>query len=62
MQLDLTAAERLNKAGQLALALGAARADYRADARRRVLLDPAGHPFCLTVAPPAELLMAVYGQ
>jgi hypothetical protein len=32
-----------------AVALGARQAEYQADPSRwRVLLDPAGHPFCLT--------------
>ncbi|WP_307802408.1 VOC family protein [Cellulomonas fengjieae] len=39
-----------------ALALGAQLADPQPDERWRVLLDPAGHPFCITtVAPSPEL-------
>ena len=33
---------------ELALELGATRPDDQPDGRWRVLLDPAGHPFCLT--------------
>ncbi|MCR6704763.1 MAG: hypothetical protein NVV66_18580, partial [Cellulomonas sp.] len=40
-----------------AVALGARLADPQPDPRWRVLLDPAGHPFCITtVAPRPELL------
>ncbi|WP_307831855.1 VOC family protein [Prauserella cavernicola] len=41
--------------------LGATRAEHQSDPRWRVLLDPAGHPFCITtVTPPAEVLESVY--
>jgi hypothetical protein len=46
--LDLTV-EDLDAAEQDALALGATRAGHQPDPDRwRVLLDPAGHPFCIT--------------
>jgi catechol 2,3-dioxygenase-like lactoylglutathione lyase family enzyme len=41
--------EDLDAAEKLALGLGAVRPDHQpGDDRWRVLLDPAGHPFCLT--------------
>ncbi len=48
--LDLTVAD-LDAAEQAALALGAAKAGHQPEPDRwRVLLDPAGHPFCVTTA------------
>lgn len=39
----------LDETEQLALELGAVKPDHQpGDGRWRVLLDPAGHPFCLT--------------
>jgi hypothetical protein len=46
VHLDLTA-DDLGAAAERAIALGATRPEQR-DPRWRVLLDPAGHPFCLT--------------
>ena len=46
MHLDLTA-DDLGAAEEQAVALGATLAQ-QPDPRLRVLLDPAGHPFCLT--------------
>jgi len=46
VHLDLTA-ENLVAAGDRAVALGATMPE-QPDPRWRVLLDPAGHPFCLT--------------
>jgi catechol 2,3-dioxygenase-like lactoylglutathione lyase family enzyme len=46
VHLDLTA-DDLGAAGERALALGATLPE-QPDPRWRVLLDPAGHPFCLT--------------
>ena len=46
VHLDLTA-EDIDKAEERAVMLGATRA-IQPDRRWRVLLDPAGHPFCLT--------------
>ena len=57
VHLDLTAGEALDEPVARALALGARLADPQPDPRWRVLLDPAGHPFCITpFAPPPELL------
>jgi catechol 2,3-dioxygenase-like lactoylglutathione lyase family enzyme len=48
MHLDVSVAD-LDDAVPRALALGAREAEHQQDpARWRVLLDPAGHPFCLT--------------
>ena len=53
VHLDLTAGDQLDEPVNRALALGATLADPQPDSRWRVLLDPAGHPFCITtVAPP----------
>lgn len=46
VHLDLTA-DDLGAAGERAVALGAT-LPAQPDPRWRVLLDPAGHPFCLT--------------
>jgi hypothetical protein len=46
VHLDLTA-DDLGAAGEWAVALGATLPE-QPDPRWRVLLDPAGHPFCLT--------------
>ena len=55
VHLDLTAGEHLDGPVARAVALGARLADPQPDPRWRVLLDPAGHPFCLTtVTPPPE--------
>lgn len=57
VHLDLTAGDALDEPEQRALELGATRAEPQPDTRWRVLLDPAGHPFCITtVAPPREML------
>jgi len=48
MHLDVSVSE-LDTAVAQAVALGAREAAHQADATRwRVLIDPAGHPFCLT--------------
>ncbi|HTF48375.1 MAG TPA: VOC family protein [Pseudonocardia sp.] len=53
----------LDEPEQRALALGATAAVPQPDKRWRVLLDPAGHPFCITsLAPPPEMLRDVYGR
>ena len=55
VHLDLTADEHLDEPVKRAVALGASPADPQPDPRWRVLLDPAGHPFCVTtLAPPPE--------
>lgn len=53
--LDL-AVRDLDAAEQEALRLGARKADVQPGPDRwRVLLDPAGHPFCLTITIPFDL-------
>jgi hypothetical protein len=55
VHLDFTAGTELDEPERRAVALGARAADHQPDSRWRVLLDPAGHPFCLTtMAPEAE--------
>jgi Glyoxalase-like domain len=57
VHLDLSAGEQLDGPVQRAIELGARRADPQPDDRWTVLLDPAGHPFCITtLAPPPELM------
>lgn len=57
VHLDLTAGEQLHEPTQRAIALGARLANPQPDPRWKVLLDPAGHPFCITTfAPPLELV------
>jgi catechol 2,3-dioxygenase-like lactoylglutathione lyase family enzyme len=52
LHLDV-AVEELNSATDAAVALGATAADHQpAPEQWRVLLDPAGHPFCLTAVRP----------
>ncbi|AKT50577.1 VOC family protein [Arsenicicoccus sp. oral taxon 190] len=52
LHLDL-AAEDLDRDVAAAVAIGARLADHQPmPDRRRVLLDPAGHPFCLSVVRP----------
>ncbi|MBY8863220.1 hypothetical protein K7711_42600 [Nocardia sp. CA2R105] len=54
MHLDLFVAD-LDGAEQAAVGCGAVKADFQpAPDRWRVLIDPSGHPFCLTVPPGAE--------
>ena len=52
VHLDLSAGDLLDEPERRALALGATLADFQPDARWRVLLDPAGHPFCITTLAP----------
>ncbi len=55
VHLDLTGGDQLDEPVRRARALGARLADPQPDPRWAVLLDPAGHPFCITtVAPPPE--------
>ena len=52
MHLDI-AVEDVDTAAQAAVGLGAKPADHQpAPGQWRVLLDPAGHPFCLTAVRP----------
>ncbi|KUM34872.1 VOC family protein [Arthrobacter sp. EpRS71] len=46
MHLDMIV-EDLDKGEEVALSLGASKADHQPGETFRVLLDPAGHPFCL---------------
>jgi Glyoxalase-like domain len=48
VHLDLTAGDDVDGPTERAIALGAQLADPQPDPRWRVLLDPAGHPFCIT--------------
>ena len=55
LHLDVAVAD-LEGAESLALSLGATRAVYQpAPDEWRVLIDPAGHPFCLTTQAPMDL-------
>ena len=55
MHLDI-AVDDLDGAEGLALSLGATLAAYQPSPHEwRVLIDPAGHPFCLTIQPPLDL-------
>ena len=57
VHLDLTAGDRLDEPVERAVALGARLAKPQPDPRWKVLLDPAGHPFCVTtLAPPPDLV------
>jgi catechol 2,3-dioxygenase-like lactoylglutathione lyase family enzyme len=48
VHLDLSAGDRVDEPTERAIALGATLAEPQPDGRWRVLLDPAGHPFCIT--------------
>jgi hypothetical protein len=52
VHLDLTAGDQLDEPEARALHLGATLASFQPDDRWRVLLDPAGHPFCITTLTP----------
>ena len=52
VHLDLSAGAELNNPAARALELGATEVDPQPDLRWRVLLDPAGHPFCITTMTP----------
>lgn len=54
VHLDLTAGDDLDEPVKRAVALGARLADPQPDSRWRVLLDPAGHPFCITTVTPSS--------
>jgi hypothetical protein len=55
VHLDLTGGVGLDGAVTRAIAAGAKEADFQPDPRFRVLLDPAGHPFCITTVVPPGL-------
>jgi len=48
LHLDLNGEAAVDELVAVALAAGARRAEHQADPRWSVLLDPAGHPFCIT--------------
>lgn len=48
VHLDLSAGSNVDDPSARAVSLGAVEVDPQPDARWRVLLDPAGHPFCIT--------------
>jgi Glyoxalase-like domain len=48
VHLDLHGDAQIDRLERRAVALGAQRAQTQPDSRWRVLLDPAGHPFCIT--------------
>ena len=54
VHLDLTAGDDVEGAAARAVLAGAVRAEHQPEPRWRVLLDPAGHPFCLTTITPSE--------
>jgi Glyoxalase-like domain len=55
MHLDVAVAD-VEAAENLALSLGATRAAHQpSPGEWRVMIDPAGHPFCLTTQPPPDL-------
>ncbi|MGI3780901.1 MAG: VOC family protein, partial [Janthinobacterium lividum] len=55
VHLDLTAGEQLDEPVERAKALGATTVKSQPDPRWTVLLDPAGHPFCITTLAPPTL-------
>ncbi|SDJ22230.1 hypothetical protein SAMN05444157_2341 [Frankineae bacterium MT45] len=54
VHLDLTATPDLETAITRAVRLGATLVEPQYDDRWSVLLDPAGHPFCITTLTPPE--------
>ena len=57
VHLDLTGGSDLDGAVARAVAAGAREAAFQPGPRFRVLLDPAGHPFCITtMVPPGVTL------
>ena len=54
VHVDLTAGQDVEAAAARAVAAGAVRAEHQPDPRWRVLLDPAGHPFCITTITPPD--------
>lgn len=52
VHLDLSAGSDLDGPAAKAMKLGAVEVDPQPDARWRVLLDPAAHPFCITTMTP----------
>jgi glyoxalase superfamily protein len=56
VHLDLTPGEEMERAAARAVEAGAVLSAHQPDPRWRVLLDPAGHPFCITTMTPPEIL------
>ena len=54
VHIDLSAGAELDEPEARAVALGATVAELQPDSRWRVLLDPAGHPFCITTVVPPQ--------
>jgi catechol 2,3-dioxygenase-like lactoylglutathione lyase family enzyme len=54
VHLDMTADGDIAAAAARAVEAGAVLADFQPDPRWSVLLDPAGHPFCITSVAPAR--------
>lgn len=54
VHLDLSAGAELDEPEARAVALGATVVEPQPDSRWRVLLDPAGHPFCITTIVPPQ--------
>jgi hypothetical protein len=54
VHLDLTAGGDAGGTAARAVSARAVLADYQPDPRWRVLLDPAGHPFCITTITPPD--------
>jgi catechol 2,3-dioxygenase-like lactoylglutathione lyase family enzyme len=54
VHLDMTAGGDIAAAVARAVEAGAVLADFQPDSRWHVLLDPAGHPFCITSVTPAK--------
>jgi hypothetical protein len=52
VHLDLSAGSDLDGPSARAVSLGAVQVQPQPDTRWRVLLDPAGHPFCITTVTP----------
>jgi hypothetical protein len=52
VHLDLSAGADVEEPARRAIRLGATPVDLQPDPRWRVLLDPAGHPFCITSMTP----------
>ena len=53
VHLNLTAGDGVAAAAARAVEAGAVLAEYQPDPRWRILLDPAGHPFCITTIAPS---------
>jgi Glyoxalase-like domain len=54
VHLELAATPDLDTATANAVRLGATLMQPQYDPRRKVLLDPAGHPFCITTVTPPD--------